>query len=55
MSFGVVRDWRQPALKDLQFAEFAERFETAPTGTVMVIPLNPQGWNMRLVKHPSSF
>jgi hypothetical protein len=51
MCFGVVRDWKQPALKDLGFNESAKSFEAAPPGTVVVYPENPQGWNIRLVKH----
>jgi len=51
MSFGALANWRLPQLKDLDFAEYAERFEAAPPGTVMIFPENPPGWNMRLVKH----
>ncbi len=51
MSFGVVRNWPFPPMEDLQFSEYAEKFRQAPRGTVMVIPLNPQGWSMQLVKH----
>ena len=54
MCFGVVRDWKQPALRDLDFGESAKSFEAAPQGTVVVLPENPQGWNIRLVKHPSN-
>jgi hypothetical protein len=53
MCFGVVRDWQQPALKDFHFAEAAWSFEPAPPGTVVVLPENPPGWNIRLVKHAS--
>jgi hypothetical protein len=51
MCFGVARDWKQPALKDLHFGEAAWSFEAAPQGTVLVLPENPPGWNIRLVKH----
>ena len=53
MCFGVVRDWKQPALEDLHFAQTARSFDATPAGTAMIIPENPQGWNIRLVKHPS--
>jgi hypothetical protein len=53
MCFGIVRDWRYPALRDLDYREEAKRFEASPPGTVMIIPENPQGWNIRLVKHAS--
>jgi hypothetical protein len=51
MPFGVVRDWRVPPMVDLHFAEHAQKFQQAPSGTVLVIPLNPPGWSMRLIKH----
>ncbi len=50
MCIGTVRDWRHPAFKDLHFAEYAKRFESAPAGQGVSIPINPEGWNMRLVK-----
>ena len=53
MCLGVVRDWRQPALRDLHFVETARRFDAVHSGTVMVFPENPPGWDMRLVKHTS--
>jgi hypothetical protein len=53
MCLGVARDWKRPALYDFHFTEFAKRFETAPAGTAVVIPENPDGWNLRLVKHVS--
>jgi hypothetical protein len=52
MCFGIVHDWRIPPNKDLHFAAEAQRFESAPAGTTMTFPENPEGWNMRLVKHP---
>ena len=52
MCFGIIRDWRIPTFKDLNWTEDAKRFEAAPPGTVVTIPENPNGWNMRLVKHP---
>jgi hypothetical protein len=53
MSLGVVLNWRHPALKDFRFAEYAKAFEAAPPGTVVVIPENPDGWVIRLIKHAS--
>jgi hypothetical protein len=52
MCFASAINWRHPALKDLQFAQYAKSFEAALPGTVMIIPENPVGWKMRLVKHP---
>ena len=51
MCFGAALNWRRQALHDLHFAEYAKSFEAAPAGTVMVIPENPEGWRIRLVKH----
>ncbi len=50
MCFGVVRCWKQRALAELHYSEYMEAFENAPIGTVAVIPENPQGWSLRLVK-----
>jgi hypothetical protein len=49
-SVGVVRDWRTPPLADLHWAENARRVEGAAPGTVLVIPENPLGWTVKLVK-----
>jgi hypothetical protein len=53
MCVGVVRDWRDAKLRDLHFTEFAQRFESAPVGTTMVTPENPDGWNIQLIKRRS--
>ncbi len=52
MCVGIIRDWRHPAFLDLHYAEYAERFEAAPAGTVVNIPENPAGWTVHLVKRP---
>lgn len=51
MSFGIIRDWQIRAFKDLNFTRDAIRFEAAPVGSAFVFPENPQGWNIRLIKH----
>jgi hypothetical protein len=43
--------WKHPALQDKHFAQFARSFAAGPPGTVIIIPENADGWNMRLVKH----
>lgn len=53
MTFGIVRDWNHPAFKDLHYREFAESFSTSPAGTDVVVPENPQGWTVRLIKRAS--
>ncbi|HWE00168.1 MAG TPA: hypothetical protein VG345_14050 [Bryobacteraceae bacterium] len=50
MFFGIVRNWRYPALPDMHFETYAQRLETSPKGTGLVIPQNPPGWSMLLVK-----
>ncbi len=50
---GAARNWGYPALDDLHFADYAKSFESAPPGTVMIIPINPEGCRIRLVKHSS--
>lgn len=42
--------WRRPVLPDMHFGELTARFSAAPAGTVMVIPENPEGWTVRLVR-----
>jgi hypothetical protein len=52
MSFGIVREWRDRPFVDMNFQEYAQRFEASPPGTVFTIPSNPPDgrWSMRLVK-----
>jgi hypothetical protein len=48
---GIVRDWCILPLEDLHFPEYAARFEAAPPGTSMKIPLNPvPEWFMEITK-----
>jgi hypothetical protein len=51
MVIGVVRDYRAPAFVDLKFADYAARLRQAPGGAVIVIPQNPDGWQLKLIKH----
>jgi lipoprotein signal peptidase len=48
-SVGLVFDWKLPPLKDLDFPRHAAAFENAPSGSEVVIPINPD-WEMKLVK-----
>jgi hypothetical protein len=50
MVLGDAMNWRNPRYADLRWAECAKKFDAAPAGTVMAIPENPPGWEMRLVK-----
>ena len=47
---GIPLDWRMTPFTDLHFTEHARRFEQAPAGTRVSIPVNPEGWSMTLVK-----
>jgi hypothetical protein len=47
---GVPLDWRYPPYADMGFAGYAARFEAAPPGTRVSIPINPN-WQMVLVRH----
>lgn len=46
MCFGIVREWRQPVLRGMHFADDAKRFEAAPAGTTITIPEGTPGWNL---------
>jgi hypothetical protein len=50
MLFGFIRDWRHPAYADLNLAYYAEEVKAAKPGEIIVIPQNPPGWELRLVK-----
>jgi len=48
--FAATKHWQYPSPPDLHFAEYAQQFENLASGSRMVIPLNPAGWSMTLVK-----
>jgi hypothetical protein len=47
---GVPLDWRVAPRPDLRFVQHVTRFEAAAPGTVVTIPIPPQGWTMSLRK-----
>jgi hypothetical protein len=51
MCFGVARDWQLPAFSDLHFPDEAKRLDATPAGVPFVMPENPQGWTLALIKH----
>ncbi len=53
LCLGFAARWEYPAFRDTNFAEYARSFDSAPAGTVAIIPENPDGWNLRLMKHGS--
>jgi hypothetical protein len=50
MFIGIVRDWNYPAYTDHHFPESARKFEAAAPGTMVNIPIFPDGWVLRLRK-----
>jgi hypothetical protein len=50
MVIGIIRDYRLPAFVDLKYAEYAAHLNEAPKGAVIMIPQNPDGWQLKLVK-----
>jgi hypothetical protein len=51
LCFGIAIQWRRPAFQDFHYAAEVQRVEAAPAGTTVSIPINPEGWQMRLVRH----
>jgi len=49
--FGVIQDWGHPRLVDFHFKSYVQEFSQKPANTSFVIPLNPVGWSMMLMKH----
>ena len=47
---GIAADWKYPRFKDLEFQKYAAAFENAPAGEEISVPINPEPWEMRLVK-----
>jgi hypothetical protein len=47
----VPASWKIRPYQDLEFKAHAARFEAAPPGSVVEIPINPQGWSFKLRKH----
>jgi hypothetical protein len=46
----ILADWRYPAFTNHHFAKYAGQFDAAAPGTMVNIPIFPDGWTMRLVK-----
>ncbi len=51
MIFGVARDFRYAAFADLHYAAYARQTAAATPKSIIVIPENPHGWTLELVKH----
>ncbi len=50
MSIGIPNDWRYPAYTDFDFPGHAKGFASAAPGTLVPIPICPDGWVVRLTK-----
>jgi hypothetical protein len=48
---GIIRDWKYLPYTDHHFKASAAKFEAAAPGTMVNIPIFPDGWTMRLVKN----
>lgn len=48
LGYGTVTDYRVPAMPDTAFRSAVARFRDAPPGTLVEIPISPDGWRMRL-------
>lgn len=48
---GVPLDWRHAPFASFDFPTQVERFRAAPAGELVVIPIPPAKWTVRLVKH----
>ena len=53
MLIGITHDWKYPAYTNTRFPEYARRFASASEGTLITIPLFPDGWVVRLAKKGS--
>ena len=47
---GVVQDWGHPRFTDQHFQEYVQAFSQVSVSTPFAIPLNPEGWSMKLIK-----
>jgi hypothetical protein len=50
MIWGEMRDWKYPPFPDKHFPRYADKFDAAPPGTPVTIPICPDGCSMRLIK-----
>jgi hypothetical protein len=55
MIFGIALDWKYPAYTDFHFHDYASRFEAAAPGTSVTIPINPDGWVVKLTKKAGGY
>jgi hypothetical protein len=46
----IPLDWMSPRFENDHYQAYVRRFEQLPAGSHMIIPLNPAGWTMELIK-----
>lgn len=51
MCFGMALNYRIRPYQNLKFQQVAAQFDRTPDGSAFVIPSNPSGWVLRLIKH----
>lgn len=47
---GIPADWSQQGYVNLHYAQQVRKFQAAPKGSTVVIPINPPGWKLILDK-----
>jgi hypothetical protein len=50
MLCGEVRDWKYPPFPDKHFPQYVHKFAAAPPGSLVTIPICPDGCNIQLIK-----
>jgi hypothetical protein len=50
MIWGEMRDWKYPPFPNKHFPQYVNKFDAAPPGTTITIPICPEGCNVRLIK-----
>ncbi len=50
MLVGIIMDFSFPPLSDQHLNVYAEQFSQLPKNQSLIIPINPPGWNMKLLK-----
>jgi hypothetical protein len=51
MTTGVLADWEHPPYVDFHFERYAYQFQVSPSGAEIVVPINPPGWFMSIMKN----
>ncbi len=49
--FGILSNWHYHSFTDFNFQDYSNNFTGVPKGAKVIIPINPPGWSMELIKH----